>query len=153
MAAKSELADAQARLGVPRWIFEAWLWASTLAVFLASLGCPEGRLFETCVRIGNAASVAFDLIPGVLAIGLHKLVGSVPVALAIVVACTIACQLLMRRFLPERLSPVAAAAFAVTWFVLSFVVQGLSFWLAFGRFGNFFTFLWGALAELFGHGG
>jgi hypothetical protein len=153
MAAKSEPADTKVRLGVPRWIFEAWLWASTLAVFLASLGCPEGRFFETCVRVGNAASVVFDLFPGVLAIGLHDLVSSVPLVLAIVVACTIACQLLMRRFLPVRLSLVAAAAFAVTWFVLSFLIEGLSFWLAFGRFGNFFIFLWGALAELFGHGG
>jgi hypothetical protein len=153
MPVKSEPADTKARLGVPRWIFEAWLWASTLAVFLESLGCPEGRLFETCVRVGNAASIAFDLFPGVLAIGLYKLVGSVPLVLATVVACTIACQVLVRRFLPVRLSPVAAAAFVAIWFVLSFIVEGFSFWLAFGRFGNFFTFLWGAIAELFGRSG
>ena len=148
MQAKSRSAADTAPRRAPRWILEWWLWLSTLAVTLASAGCPNGRLLEPCMRFANTVGEAFNLFPGTLVLWFGVVLGAFPAALAAVYFCTAGCHWLLRKLAPKRIKLLWFAALIVAWVLLSLATEFLSIWILFHR-PPIGTMLIGALQNLF----
>jgi len=136
MPAKSELGNPRGLWRVPRWTLEVWLWGAVLASVLESLGCPDGRLFETCVSLGNTAVLPFEVFPESVALLLIFAKVPAPVVWACVIACGVVCHWLMRRFLPARLSLLVAGLLLVSAFALNMAVDFLAFWNLFSHWNQ-----------------
>jgi hypothetical protein len=144
MAAESKFAGAdRSRWQAPRWLIEAWLWISTTAAIFEVIGCPDGRLFEACVRYGNAVGSLFDFFPGVAAPYFVKIFSAdLPAVLAALIVASAMSDALIRWVLPVRMRLHWFLLTILGWVALSWVCQfyamsaligRLPFWPTFGE--------------------
>jgi len=131
MPDRSEFAEPEQRRGVPRWIFEAWMWASVLATALAIYGCPVRQFWAFCSRFSNTVGQAFELFPGTLVGAFVGVAHGFPGAIGCVVVCAVACHWIARKTLPARLSWAVAATLVVAWIAVSLVTEYVSLGMLF----------------------
>jgi hypothetical protein len=103
------------------WI-EAWLWATLLAAFLDSRGCPIPGASAFCATLSDIGGYSLTLLPGQSALLFSAAGWSLWPALAGAAGVTVLTHLAVRRWLPQRVSVVAAVSIFLTSLVLTFFV-------------------------------
>jgi len=105
------------RFWAPRWIISLWLWLNTPLCAMNLLNWP-GPTEHWRRPVENTISFAFGQFPTSIMWGFPL---SVPrwATIVIMISLTAICWLLIRRFLPERMSIPFFVLFSLGWIVFS----------------------------------
>lgn len=133
------------RRGVPRWVFEVWLWLTVAAVAFFDFGCDSKALGSICLAMTNWGWPLLALPPGALDELFFGLFANRLAALAATAGCASVGHLLLRRFVPRRVP----WGWALLTYVICLVLTGVTFFVGlyldfFARNISFWAYLRGA---------